>query len=396
MLNMISIAKRVFFSFKNYGIRVTAQKIASEIFKRAYDYNFILLSPPKDWVSRPLSAEKLSLNWYIPDFGIGSGGHSTIFRIIHFLTKFGHLNRIILIPPTKYTDSKKIKEIVDKYFIDTGDTEVYIWGQEIPGCDASIATSWHTAYYVNFIKDTSQKFYFVQDYEPVFYPMGSEFIFAENTYRMGFKCIAASPWLAKMLQFRYGLKSDYFELAYSPEEYYPRELIRKPRTVVFYARHVSPRRGFELGVLALKRLKEIDPDVEIIFYGWKEYPRIPFKCKKEGILGHKGLEHLYNTATVGLVISLTNYSLIPNEMMACKLPVVEVKTECMEMLYKDGEEIVLAPSEPNEIAEAILSLLSDKEKRQYIAENAHKKIKDLTWEKSAKKVEEIILKLGNL
>ena len=36
--------------------------------------------------------------------------------------------------------------------------------------------------------------YFVQDFEPLFYPMGSDYLLAENTYRKGLYHITTGAW----------------------------------------------------------------------------------------------------------------------------------------------------------------------------------------------------------
>ena len=53
------------------------------------------------------------------------------------------------------------------------------------------------------------------------------------------------------------------------------------------------------------------------------------------------LARLYNEATVGLVISLTNYSRMPKEMMACGLPVVDVNHPSVLSVF-GGEDVIEA------------------------------------------------------
>ena len=45
------------------------------------------------------------------------------------------------------------------------------------------------------------------------------------------------------------------------------------------------------------------------------------------------LARAYSEATIGLVLSLTNPSLIPQEMLACGLPCVDVASESMLATY---------------------------------------------------------------
>ena len=38
----------------------------------------------------PADPQRLKITWIVPDFAPGAGGHMTIFRIAHYLRKFGH------------------------------------------------------------------------------------------------------------------------------------------------------------------------------------------------------------------------------------------------------------------------------------------------------------------
>lgn len=391
---MYSVYKRLIVNIRDYGLISTMKLMWMLLSNMMYmdnkNYEFVLLAAAKRGEDYKLTKNQLVITWFIPDFGIGSGGHTTIFRIANLLNKFGYISNIVIIPPTKFTDTEQIKRVVTEHFVTEFNGNFLFWGDDLPECDIVFATSWETAYYVNAVEGDMSRFYFIQDFEPDFYCMSSQYVFAENTYRLGFKCLCASPWLAEMMSIKYGAKSASFELAYTPLQYYPLGIPRSPKTVIFYARHLTPRRGFELGILALQILKQKDPDVEVILFGATAYPGIPFPCKCCGILSHVDLLHLYNSATVGLVISLTNYSLVPNEMMACKLPVVDMNTDCMASIYKNNENIVLATPEPFAIALSLIELINDESKRKYIATNAYNRVSELTWDRTAECIDKTI------
>jgi glycosyltransferase involved in cell wall biosynthesis len=134
-------------------------------------------------------------------------------------------------------------------------------------------------------------------------------------------------------------------------------------------------------------------DFDLSFVGWDLTPYIiPFdeEFRNLRILTHKGLADLYNWADLGVVFSPTNYSLLPHEMMACKLPVVEMRSETTEAVFKDGENITLAEPDPISIADKIEELLNNPEKRKQQAENAFEYVRQFSWEKSGRKVEEIL------
>lgn len=83
----------------------------------------------------------------------------------------------------------------------------------------TVATAWTTAYYVRRFNNTISKFYFVQDFEPYFYAHGSEYEFAENTYKMGFRGITAGDWLKDVMRNDYGMTADSFLFSYDDKIY---------------------------------------------------------------------------------------------------------------------------------------------------------------------------------
>jgi glycosyltransferase involved in cell wall biosynthesis len=87
---------------------------------------------------------------------------------------------------------------------------------------------------------------------------------------------------------------------------------------VFYARPGTPRRGFELGMMALDLFARQHPEVEIHLVGqpifWHR-PSFPFV--DHGFLPPTELAALYRRCSAALVLSLTNLSLLPAELLAC-------------------------------------------------------------------------------
>ena len=163
------------------------------------DYLSAAIGKNLDERLRPTDKNKIIINWIIPEVGSGSGGHWVIFTMVRFLEKFGHHNRIYLFGKTKHGSSEELKNFIGESFYKLK-AEVYNNIDDVKDSDALIATSWPTAYPVRAIQNTKRKFYFVQDFEPWFYPMGSEYKLAENTYKFGFVGICAGPWLAKTVK----------------------------------------------------------------------------------------------------------------------------------------------------------------------------------------------------
>ena len=163
----------------------------------------------------------ITLNWYIPDFGIGSGGHTNIFRFIYYLEKLGFRNRIIIIGPTARSDPAAARAEIRRHFLPLK-APVLLGVANVPDATFHVATNWNSAYYVRAVKTGGRKLYFVQDFEPYFHIRGSDYSLAEDTYKFGFVGITAGAWLAKKLAREYGMKTIPFDFAVDPEIYKPR------------------------------------------------------------------------------------------------------------------------------------------------------------------------------
>ena len=98
----------------------------------------------------------------------------------------------------------------------------------------------------------------------------------------------------------------------------------------------------------------------MVLFGTHNRVRAPFAFEQLGVEAPERLRRLYSEATVGLSLSLTNYSLIPSEMLACGLPVVELAGRACEAVYgNDGSVITLARDDPADIAAQLGGLLDD-------------------------------------
>jgi glycosyltransferase involved in cell wall biosynthesis len=229
--------------------------------------------------------------------------------------------------------------------------------------------------------------YLVHDHEPEFYGTSVESVWAAETYRLGLYHIAASPWLRDIVKQRYGGHASLFQFGVDHARYRPIESIARRRdTVVFYARHVTPRRAVPLGLLALAELHHRRPDVRIVMFG-DIAPQTTFPFDHIGVASQAGLAALYNEATVGLVLSLTNYSLVPQEMLACGLPCVDLAGFCAGTVFGHDGPVELAAFDADAIADAIERLLDDEQRWEARSEAGRAFVREHTWESAAREVE---------
>jgi glycosyltransferase involved in cell wall biosynthesis len=344
------------------------------------------LAPPS-----PHDAEKplLHFAWVVPPFRRGSGGHMTIFTLVRELEARGHSCSIWIHDPIGVMDRRAAlaHHDVNEHFVRVR-AGVFRGFDDWHGADVAFATGWQTAFPLSGLPDCALKAYYVQDYEPEFYPASAERLWADETYRMGYPCLASSPWLRELLRERYGADAEVFEYGVDLDVYRPLESERRAQSVLFYARPATPRRATELGMLALAELTARRPGVEVTIFGDVDPPAAPFSYRFAGVVPPATLARLYGEATVGLVLSLTNYSLIPKEMMACGLPVVDVRGASAESVFGSRPDaIALAEPDPVAIGAALEELLDDPDRRARMSDAGRRLVAGMTWAATAETVE---------
>jgi glycosyltransferase involved in cell wall biosynthesis len=324
----------------------------------------------------------------VPSFRRGSGGHATIVRLLRGLRELGHTVTVWL----EDCEGRHARESAavtrssfEGFFAADGlelQTDFAAWS----GADVVLATGWQTVSRVMLLEGARARAYLVQDHEPDFYGASAEAGWAEATYRMGIPCIAASRWLAALLRERYGARAAHFDLAADGDIYRPDDVARRDDLVIFYARAATPRRAVPLGLLALAELARRRPQLEIALYGEAGEVGAPFAHRSLGILEPAALARLYSEATVGIVLSLTNPSLVNLEMMACGLACVELASKPMVATFRDARAPVLSAADPLSLCEATETLLDDASQRADTERAGRELARARTWSAAANQV----------
>lgn len=326
------------------------------------DYGWVL-GPSRPPVLQPPSFGPLTMNWLLPDLAEGSGGLLNIFRAIHHLERWGHRHRIYIVG--RNTTAAQAREAIRKHYFPI-EAEIELFNGATADSDALIATHWSTAYVARSLQNTSGKFYFVQDLEYLFFASGSLHEFAKHTYQWGFRGITLGAWIAHVLQSEFGMPCTPFGFSYDRGIYSqdgPRHYSDDKRRVLFYARPRTERRGFELGILALSMVARKMPDVDFVLVGFPpQSMRLPFRAVLPGVLAPSQLAALYRSCSVALVLSHTNVSLLPLELMACNCPVVSNTGPNVEWLLTP-ESTEYGDPNPESLANAILRLFNDDQLR---------------------------------
>jgi hypothetical protein len=387
--------------FRRRGFRYGMNRVAANLAKRYVNAPTSVLPAFEDVLNTEECPARLSgsnsaalrINWILAGIAAAHGGLLNIFRTIQQLEVWGHENRVYVMGRLPGGSALAKQRIQEWYFPIKAEVEVL--SDKIKDSDALIATSWRTAYPVRGIGNTVQKFYFVQDVEYMFYAPGSLYEFARQTYQFGFQGITLGAWIAEVLRREFDMECSAFGFSYDRDHYAskgPRLLPAGKKRVLFYARPETERRGFELGILALSLVvKKMQEEVEVVLVGSPHQSLdLPFPAILPGVLGITELGALYRSCDVALVLSHTNLSMLPLELMACGCAVVSNEGPNVEWLLT-GETIRLAKPDPKSLAEALLELLHADELRFKKIEAGLAFAQSTDWSKEIRRIESALL-----
>lgn len=328
-----------------------------------------------------------TINWVLPTMEKASGGRADILRTIAYLEARGHICRLYFYDPSDSQDVEHIRGDIEDY-LPRVQASVYYNEPTMMDADILFATNYYSAYPVYNHKGDAHKCYYVQDFEPFFELLGSYYNFAENTYRFGLRGITIGKWLSEELAAQYGMQSDYFEFGVDPKRYFVTEGTKR-NGILFYARPSTPRRGFELGILALEIFHKQHPDMNIYIVGAdvSNY-EISFPYINSGILPLDKLNSLYNSCYGGLALSFTNMSLLPLEMLAagCK-PVVNEAPNTMMVSFADY--VTYAKPSPHKLAQALDEVVNGHTHEWAL--RASKAAHAYSWDKSNAQIEQLLI-----
>lgn len=295
-----------------------------------------------DFPNMNIDLNCMRIAYIVPNPIKGGGGHRNIFRAVKYLSDKGHDLSVY------YTNSEynaaEMKKLVSEWFYDMSKVEFIKYEGKMDYYDVGIATWWETAYILEEFKSHFRRhMYFVQDYEPYFYPLSSEYFLAENTYKKGYLHICSGPWCETLLKKKYGAKAESFQFPIDRRIYNTERMrVKQNKNIVFFAKPEMSRRCYKIGIDALKIFHDKRPEVEIILYGSSQLDEqsVPFKATVLKLLPTiNDLAELYINADLGIVFSPTNPSLVPYEMMACGCPVVDLDVEFAQEKYGGSENL---------------------------------------------------------
>ena len=345
---------------------------------------------PEPLAWRP--GEPMRVSWVCTPPAPGSGGHTTMFRLVSALEQAGHLCELYLRDRHGWSVDQH-RGIIRAHWPEVR-AGIHDLADGIADSHAVVATGWESAYDVLGSPARGRRCYLVQDLEPMFYPAGSAALLAEATYDFGMHGLTAGPWLAERLRTDHGMTADHFDFGCDLEVYRPREdEPAVPRDgIAYYCRPGTPRRAHELALLALTRFARLHPDVPIHCYG-TVVADLPFPAIQHGRLTPVELGALYRRCVAGLVLSATNVSLVPLEMLAAGcVPVVNDAPQHRAVL--DNPQVHYATPTPRDLSEALADLvrrpLPAIEQRARAAADS---VDDVGWDRAGVQVEQALLRV---
>jgi len=333
---------------------------------------------------QPKPGKIKTATWFVPYFDhLSFGGIYTIFRFIDHFAQKGVKNHIVIYD-NPAVDADAMRADIEKAFPNLADATLTIYDprkdsiQDLPETDIAVCTFWVSAYFLLRFNQTKRKYYFIQDYEPLFYEGGSISALAESTYRFGFEGIVNTPGLLRAVNQRHGLQGVSFTPAVDPRYYNPQEQKNNTKIrIFFYARPNNPRNAFNLGVMIIKiLLSKYKDQIEIVTAGsaWKE-KNFDLKGNVINLGLLKSLQEvgdLYRSCDIGFVYMLSKHpSYQPFEFMASGVATVTNNNEDNLWFLKDGTNCLVAEPSPAAMAEKIGWLIEDQKLRKKIQQGGY-------------------------
>ncbi|MCR5829370.1 MAG: glycosyltransferase family 1 protein [Lachnospiraceae bacterium] len=268
--------------------------------------------------------------------------------------------------------------------------------------DVVVATSWDTVSYAK--KLDTYRMYFVQDYEPYFYRFGEEFLMSRSTYGQGLHMVSLGAWNREMIEKEAHPVSPIDEISfpYEAREYpvterdYDAYADKKTITIAVYVKYYGKRLPNLIPYILTNTAHELARKgimLDVRYFGEAGTYRIP-GGKNLGQLTHEGLARLYAEADFGMVASMSNISLVPYEMHATGLPLIEFREGTYPFFFPD-DTALLASINDRDIAAMLLEAIKDPARIKERNEKARKHMQGLSWERTGDEFYEIIHKAYN-
>ncbi len=334
-----------------------------------------------------------TITFVIPGMPAYSGGHTSILRLGTELSNNGY--------DVKYTSFTKdsIVEMKNNASINLNSYKGEFIDEELEkiNTDIVIATSWDSIYFARKIE--GYKMYFVQDYEPYFHLYGECFLMAQKTYELGFHMVSLGEWNKSIIERECDVISriDTITFPYEGKEYYDkgREFdlysTKKEFNICVYVKDTGKRAPYITQYMLMKLQDEMNSEnikLNIKYFGETK----DFKCdggENLGKLNKEQLFELYSNSDFGMVASLTNISLVPYEMLATGLPIIEFKEGTFNYFFPENSAIVVS-FDYEELNSRFKEVINNPERLKEMNYTSKQFLNSLSWKKTGEEFVKIL------
>ena len=331
-----------------------------------------------------------TVNWFFPDIDSPFyGGINTALRLAdHLARNHGVQNQFVVMANPNESFFRGALEAsfpslvnAPMAFVDGSPTSVL--KADLPAADVSIATLWVTAYLLARFPRTKRKFYLIQDFEPQFYPAGTNFALAEEAYRFGLYGLCNTERLLDIYRNDYDGVGSSFMPAVDQSVFHGHG--RKPLdhdgpvTVFVYARPGHWRNCWELASLALSELKErLGERVRIVTAGsWARPEDLGRGITHLGLIDYRDTGKLYRSCDIGVALTVSAHpSYLPLELMACGTPVVAFDNPAGDWILHHDQNSLRCRRTVDGLSEALEALAVDPARRARLGAQALETIRE--------------------
>lgn len=299
----------------------------------------------------------LSVGVIVPGIVVGGGGHRKIFK---FCADWAAKGCVVTIYVMSTESAEALAKTIRQYFYDFP-CKIVNYNGVLRRHDAIVCTSWSTAYSLRNYAEKSRVFYFVQDFEPMFFAAGSEYVKAIGTYRYGFNVVCYGKWVGAKVRSETDIDSVIIPFTMDHSLYTSDARTTKSVDVLFFARPSQDRRCFELGIEALRLVHAENRAIRIALYGEDTYGDLGFQYHNFGLIRDVStLAAIYRKSRLGICFSTTNPSLVGYEMLASGLPLIDLRVPGFEHNFGGEDFVYYADPTPESIYGAVARGLDDK------------------------------------
>lgn len=347
--------------------------------------------------SRPQSIHKIA--FIVGSIVRFSGGHTSLLRLGTELVRFG---RDVTYISFNNQDEEDMRKTGVENLPSVQGSFLSYKNAIKTEYDVIIATSWQSVYYAR--KFEGYKAYFVQDFEPYFFKLNERYLLAKKTYELGLHIISLGKWNIEQIKKNCNpMKQtifDYISFPYEPKEYKlnSRNYLdyKNKRRLVFavYSKEDGKRIPSLLQIILIRAVEEFKKngiEVEVNFFGFDKNTKVKVG-KNLGKLNRSEMNALYEKADFGIVASMTNISLVPYEMLATGLPVIEFKEGSFPFFFPD-KTAILIDFDYNTLIEKVQKALDNPEIIVTLIKNSQEYLGTLSWDNSCEQFNNILVKI---